>query len=170
MTKPDPRGARRKFQFSLAWKDAWKDKAKGRLMEFLIARVAEGTLTEWISGAFRLIEDLNAGRTDVLMEYFPDLKLESKTKESDPVEVMLKQQGEKLDQFISEVKQGKYSLPSNQSTAGGLKPLGGAKDFTPTAPIFEDEDVVVVKKDENAGANANASFLSSVFGLQEQKQ
>jgi hypothetical protein len=128
-----------------------------------------------IRDGIRLICDLRQGKLDVLFELFPWVRAEfmeyiqSLQPQKSPAELDIQQQLERLEQIM--LKQGNMLIDTpalvkmltNNGT--GLKPLQVTK--TITAPAFDDDDddLLVLRKDCNAGNQSAINFIKSAFAL-----
>lgn len=94
-------------------------------------------LSDVIRDGIRLIVDLRAGHTDVLFALFPFVR----------------------QQLVQ------YNVPDNvPDKPAGLKPLKGLAAVA--MPTFEDEeDTVIIRKDENAGISAAYNFVEAAMKI-----
>lgn len=109
----------------------------------------EGTMKPSLMKAISLLVDIEQGQKEVINKG------------------LLDHINSKIDLLLSRpLPQPADSNPSIGSAKplGGLKPMAVSKE--PAMPTFEDEnDVLDVKKDINAGATASEDFLNAAFGM-----
>ena len=110
-----------------------------------------------IRDGLRLIQDLRAGRLDVLFELFPWVKTELYSESAGPSSGDnddLKRQIERLEQLLLQQSNGPIMAP-----VGGPKPLAKVASSAP-----ENDNLLVMKKAKSRGDSAK-NFLDSAFNL-----
>jgi hypothetical protein len=131
-----------------------------------------------IRDGIRLICDLRQGKLDVLFELFPWVRAEfmeyiqSLQPLKTPADLDLQSQLERLEQLL--LQQGNKPVDTPQAApikvlthnGGGPKPL---QIKTLTTPAFDDDDgdLLVIRKDHNAGHKSSINFIKSAFALNE---
>jgi hypothetical protein len=125
-----------------------------------------------IRDGIRLICDLRQGKLDVLFELFPWVRAEfmeyiqSLQPQKSPAELDLQRQLERLEQLL--LKQGNTPIDTPikmlTNNGSGPKPLQAKKVAAPTFDDDED-DLLVIRKDKNAGHQSAINFIKSAFAL-----
>jgi hypothetical protein len=110
-----------------------------------------------------------------ILEYLEDLRKARGQKDFIKRAVLAYIDGQNRESELAELlintREIKAQLASGQVVFG--TPLQGepvkirGSDVALPAPIFEDDDVVLIRKDNAAGATAAANFLKSVIGIQD---
>lgn len=147
----------------------WLDMHKpdeAQLAEIVELLKRERTFAKTIRDGIRLICDLRAGRTDVLLELFPWV-LNEQTHSANPVSTSqnaLQQQLDRLEYLM--LQQGSpAAIPADQAapvTASGPKAL-----HTPqiVAPRFEDDDDGPLLIQHDTTTNTAENFVRSMLNL-----
>lgn len=138
------------------------------------------SFTKTMNQLIQLHKELKAGQVGLLQTLYPEAYSAMLLVAQNEIE--MEREGE-LRGIIAEFKRLMVSqpakLPSNfdfeasgvSSQGNGLKPIAGAKEVP--MPVFddeEDEDLLTVQTDVNAGKRAGENFLRSLGALNETKE
>lgn len=132
------------------------------------------SFTKMIRDGLRLLWTLGEGDITVLLELFPNIAEKFERPQLAPPPAVQIDTGS-IEMVVHSAVQSamaQYTPPLLTAPVtpapGGLKPLVGAKPIA--MPTFGDEDEdekLVVKKDENAGMRTTENFINSFMALQK---
>lgn len=157
---------RNRIQFRF-WLDANKDDQAewGRALDEMRTN-PRMNFAKFMRDAIRLLLSLRRGDTSVLLELFPAIAI--RQSEPSPASVDFEAMMRELSS-LKELVQAPHIAPnSSVSSNGGIQGIAGANKPL-AAPTFDDEDdepLLAVQKDEDAGRRANENFLKSMMALQ----
>ncbi len=153
--KHDPRPMRVPFQFNL---DRAKSDIKPIINEFERLR-GRRKLTAFIVDMWRLWADLVDGKTNVLIELFPDFANRFTTTDGDK---LLQSIFDQQAIILKKLEAGATMQPMQQTGK-----ILSAPNFA--VPSFDEDDdepiTLLVKADPNAAARITANFLDSAMGI-----
>jgi hypothetical protein len=167
--KPEPR---KMFKFWLRL-----DRAEDlKLIEYIEYLVSKRQFVTEIRTALRLLWSLRQGNLWVLFELFPWVRAEfmeyvqSLQPPKSPAELDLQRQLARLEQLL--LQQGNTPIdkpgPTKLLTPNGPRPLQ-AKQAVAAPSFDDDEDVLVARKNKNAGSQSALNFIKSAFALNGMK-
>lgn len=121
-----------------------------------------------VRNGLRLMLDLRAGNTTVLLELFPHVRGQLGRASGGSGDDDLKRELQRLQDLI--MQQGNIGTPPPNYPVmkpAGLQPIAGA-GRVPALPTFDDDDdgaTIVLKRDTSTSAGQN--FLNSLMSLQQ---
>jgi hypothetical protein len=134
-----------------------------RLMDYIKWLRSTKQFATTVRNGLRLMWTLGEGDLSVLFELFPGLQSK-----------LMPKNDELIEQFRQMLVQHQ-PLPVAQSLATAPSLPAGAppesrpiiSNFKIVLSPFDDEDTIVIRRDEAAGSTTAENFLSAVFGLQQ---
>lgn len=158
-TKRDPRGFRWQVR---VWLDAAKPEQLD-LGKWIHELKLKRTFAPILRNALSLYRELMIGEVDMLYQLFPDIKPPPPVP---PQEIdKMKKKIESLEDQVELLKgilikqSGPGAVDMGVKMAGqGVKPIA--------SPVADDDDALVIRKDESSGERAAQNFLKSAFALQ----
>jgi hypothetical protein len=152
----DGRRFRQRFVF---WLNTVKDD-EFALAEEIDRLKADRSFAKTIRDGIRLILDLRAKRVDVLFELFPWIKTELPAPPDDKGDL------KKEIDFLKELMLSQYRGDGGikmASVGQGPKPL--TVNAAPIPVYDDDDDELVIRKDETSGERSQQNFINSMLAL-----